>query len=71
LLELGLSAQNEGEDYFTSLLQRSEEMKRLCLQGRRRAMLLLPSHTPRNSHSKGSNPPHGASGAKTASQAAA
>ena len=29
MLELGLSAQNEGEDYFTSLLQRGEEMKRL------------------------------------------
>ena len=29
LLELGLSAQNEGEDYFTMLLQRGEEMKRL------------------------------------------
>jgi hypothetical protein len=29
LLELGLSAQNEGEDYFTSLLQRGEELKRL------------------------------------------
>ena len=29
LLELGLSAQNEGEDYFTALLQRKEEMKRL------------------------------------------
>jgi hypothetical protein len=29
LLELGLSTQNEGEDYFTMLLQRGEEMKQL------------------------------------------
>ena len=29
LLELGYSAQNEGEDFYTSLLQRGEELKRL------------------------------------------
>jgi hypothetical protein len=55
LLELGLSAQNEGEDYFTMLLQRGEEMKRLEKQLKKQGSDVIPMNTDPNEAVNGVN----------------